>query len=281
MSSSVRRGLVVVRGAGDLATGTILRLLRSGFRVIALEIPTPLAIRRTVALCEAVYRGEASVEGQRAALVQTAEDALSEALAPGGQKTIPILVDPTLSALNALAPEILVDAIIAKRNLGTKRQLAEIVIALGPGFSAPRDAHAVIETMRGHYLGRVIEQGECAANTGVPGEIGGKSAERVVHLPRGGTLEALAHIGDLVRAGDPLFKMISDPKDEEGTIVSSPLTGVLRGLIHPGIRLPAGIKVADVDPRGERNHCFSVSDKALAIAGGVLEAILAQGGRPL
>jgi selenium-dependent molybdenum hydroxylase system protein, YqeB family len=270
-------GLVVVRGAGDLATGTIARLLRSGFAVIALEAEKPTAIRRTVALSEAVYEGEAQVAGIVGLKVASTDEALRIAREGGGR--VPILVDPDGLVIEALEPMALVDAIIAKRNLGTRRSMARIVVALGPGFEAPADAHAVVETNRGHDLGRVIYEGAAEPNTGTPGIIGGRGAERVVHAPAAGLIETLCEIGDAVRAGQQIAA-IRDAETGTRTIVESPLDGTLRGLIRPGLSVPAGLKIADVDPRGVRAHCYSVSDKARAIAGGVLEAILALGGRP-
>jgi xanthine dehydrogenase accessory factor len=268
-------GLVVVRGAGDLATGVIVRLLRSGFRVAALETAEPTAIRRTVAFSEAVYEGEARVEGIVARRVATA----GEALELSSEGMVPILVDPDCRHLAELAPMALIDAVIAKRNLGTKKTMAPIVVALGPGFEAPRDAHAVVETNRGHYLGRVIREGSAEPDTGVPGVIGGRGAERVVHAPAAGLVEALRDIGDAVSAGEPILAL-GAPGSGERTIVYSPLDGILRGLIRPGLAVRVGLKIADIDPRGEREHCFSVSDKARAVAGGVLEALLSLGGRP-
>ncbi len=268
-------GLIVVRGAGDMATGSIVRLSRAGFRVLALETPLPTAIRRTVAFSEAIYEGAASVEGLKAARASTVSEAL-ELLDSG---IIPILVDPEARCLPELSPSALVDAILAKRNHGTRTGMAPVVVALGPGFSAPRDAQAVIETNRGHDLGRVILEGEAEPDTGVPGIIGGKGAERVIHAPVAGIVEALRGIGDIVAPGDPILAIV-----EEGSgnrrIVASPLGGVLRGLIRPSLHVPAGMKIADVDPRGDRAHCFSISDKARAVAGGVLEAVLAFGARP-
>jgi len=273
--SVVRKNLVLVRGAGDIATGTILRIARSGFSVIALETEKPTAIRRTVAFSEAVYEGEATVEG----LVARRAESLAEALESAAAGIVPILVDPSGASIAALAPMALVDAIIAKRNLGTSSSMAGIVVALGPGFVAPRDAHAVVETNRGHDLGRVILEGSAEPDTGTPGVIGGKGAERVVHAPAAGFVKGLRAIGDLVKAGEPILAIV-DPQSGGITLVASPLDGVLRGLIRPGLRVPAGLKIADVDPRGERGHCYSVSDKARAVSGGVLEAILSLGGRP-
>ncbi len=256
--------LVVVRGAGDLATGVILRLVRAGFRVVALETAHPSAIRRTVSFSEAMYDGSARVEG----LCALRCDALPERWAPGDP--VAVLEDPRGDLLTRLRPAALVDAIIAKRNLGTFLEMAPVVVALGPGFTAGVDAHAVVETNRGHDLGRVLLSGSAEANTGVPGLIAGHGSERVIHAPRAGRVEALCAIGDTVAAGDPVLAIGGEP-------VPSAIGGVVRGLIRPGFEARAGLKVADVDPRCVREHCFSVSDKARAIAGGVLEALLMLG----
>lgn len=264
--------LVVVRGAGDLATGVILRLARSGFRVVALESPRPTAIRRTVAFSEAVFDGTAEVEGLRARRAEGPAE-IRAALAEG---LVPVAVDPEAALVPVLRPAALVDAILAKRNLGTRVGQAPAVIALGPGFEAGRDADAVVETARGHDLGRVILEGSAAPNTGLPGEVGGKSAERVVRAPAAGELIGLRSIGDEVRAGEPLL-MIEAPSGR--ITVPSPLDGVLRGLIRPGIPVSEGDKIADVDPRGRPEYCRTVSDKARAVAGGVLEALLYLRGR--
>ncbi|HRY79635.1 MAG TPA: selenium-dependent molybdenum cofactor biosynthesis protein YqeB [Spirochaetia bacterium] len=264
--------LVVVRGAGDLATGVILRLVRSGFRVVALESPRPTAIRRTVAFSEAVYDGSAEVEGLRARRAE----GLAEVRAALAEGVVPVVVDPEAALVPALRPAVLVDAILAKRNLGTRVGQAPAVIALGPGFEAGRDADAVVETARGHDLGRVILSGSAAPNTGVPGEVGGKSAERVVRAPVAGEVIAVRSIGDPVRAGEPLL-LIETPSGRVS--VPSPLDGTLRGLIRPGIEAAEGEKIADVDPRGRPEYCRTVSDKARAVAGGVLEALLYLRGR--
>ena len=263
---------VLVRGAGDLATGTILRLSRSGFLVAALEIDRPTAIRRTVALSEAVYEGAASVEGVSARLVADPRELLG-LLAPG---LVPVLADPDCSSLAALRPLALVDAIVAKRNLGTAIGMAPIVVALGPGFSAGVDAHAVVETNRGHDLGRVLWEGSAEADTGVPGSIGGYASERVLRAQVAGMAHALRAIGDAVRAGDAVVEI----EGEERRVVASRVDGVVRGVIRDGFEAWAGLKIADVDPRARRENCFTVSDKARAIGGGVLEAILSLGGRP-
>ncbi len=256
--------LVVVRGAGDLATGCILRLVRAGFRVVALEVAAPSAIRRTVSLAEAMYEGSACVEG----LAARRCDTLPATWASGDP--VPILQDPDGQSLSRLRPVALVDAILAKRNLGTRLDMAPVVVALGPGFEAGRDAHAVVETNRGHDLGRVLLSGCAEPNTGVPGLIAGRGGERVLHAPVAGPVEPCCAIGDRVRAGDPILSI-------QGVTVCSAIDGVVRGLIRPGFVAKAGLKVADVDPRGEVAHCYTVSDKARAIAGGVLEAILMLG----
>ncbi len=253
--------LVVVRGAGDLATGCIVRLVRSGFRVVALELPSPSAIRRAVSLSEAVYDGAAEVEGIRA----VRHDELPSSW---GKWEVPVLVDPGASLLPRLSPLAVVDAIVAKRNLGTRIGLAPVVVALGPGFTAGRDAHAVVETNRGHDLGRVLLTGSAQPDTSVPGLVGGRAGERVLRSPAAGAVAPLREIGDLVSAGDPVLSV-------GGVEVRTAISGVVRGLIRPGYAASPGLKVADVDPRGSRESCFTVSDKARAVAGGVLEAILA------
>jgi xanthine dehydrogenase accessory factor len=261
--------LVVVRGAGDLATGCIVRLMRAGFHVIALETERPTAIRRTVSLCEAVYEGSTRVEDVEARLAGSPD----EALALAGDRLVPLLVDPDGSTIERLRPAALVDAIIAKRNLGTRRGLAPVVVALGPGFVAGVDADAVIETNRGHDLGRVILEGSAAADTAVPGEIGGAAAERVVRSPAQGRFVALCDIGDSVAVGRPIAAVEGAERAE----IRSALGGVVRGMLHPGLDVTPGFKVADVDPRGRRQNCFTVSDKSRAIGGAVLEAILMLG----
>jgi xanthine dehydrogenase accessory factor len=257
--------LVCIRGGGDLASGIASRLVRAGFPVAILELPEPLVIRRTVAFAEAVYAGEVRIEGLTGRRVEGAEEARREAQTG----RVPVLVDPAGASIGALAPAVVVDARILKANRGDLgRELAPLVIALGPGYTAGADCHAVIETMRGHRLGRVLWQGAAEPNTGVPGVIGGRTAERVLRAPAAGEVQSEAQIGDHVAAGQVVATVGGAP-------VASPFDGVLRGLLHDGVFVAAGFKIGDVDPRGVREHCFTVSDKALAVGGGVLEAILA------
>lgn len=258
------RGVVVVRGGGDLATGTILRLYQCGVRVLVLECAQPTAIRRAVAFCEAVYDGVTQVEGVTCRRIDTPE----QAKAVWVEGEIPLLVDETGACLAQVRPVALVDAILAKRNLGTTRDMAPITVALGPGFVAGEDVDAVVETMRGHRLGRVLYTGAAQPNTGVPGKIGGYDKERVIHAPADGGLVPCTAIGDVVQAGQTLAMLGDVP-------VPATIDGVLRGLIRAGYPVTKGLKIADIDPRlGERENCTTVSDKARAIAGGVLEALL-------
>ena len=230
--------LVIIRGGGDIATGIALRLYRSGMAVVICETPAPTSIRRTVCFSEAVRQGTAEVEGVAARLTDLEG-------VPGllGQGIIPVLADPAGDCISPLSPDVVVDAILAKRNLGTHMELAPIVVAAGPGFTAGVDCHAVVETMRGHYLGRVIYDGSAQPNTNIPGLIGGYAGERVLRAP-----------GDVPMA--------------------CTIGGTLRGLLADGIAVTRGFKCGDVDPRCSPAHCLCASDKALAIGGGVLEAIL-------
>jgi len=262
--------LILLRGGGDLATGVAYRLHKAGFPVIVLELPDPLVVRRRVALATAVLEGEITIEDLRAVRVDSPDEALL--LAPTG--AIPVLVAPNLpvillhsSLVTRHSSPILVDARMAKRNPDTTIDQAPLVIALGPGYTAGVDCHAVIETNRGHRLGRVIWDGPAEANTGTPGVVAGKGAERVLRAPRAGVVQWRKEIGDRVRQGEVLGDVAGQP-------VAAPFDGVARGLIAPGTSVPAGIKIGDIDPRGEVAACFTISEKALAIGGGVLEAIL-------
>lgn len=240
------------------------RLWRAGFPVALTELTRPLAIRRTAVFAEAAYAGTTTVEGIEARRIERAAD-VEVAWRAGA---IPVLVDATPEMVAALRPAVLVDGIMAKRNTGTTITDAPLVIALGPGFVAGRDVHAVIETARGHFLGRALWAGAALENTGVPGEVGGRSQERVVYPPCAGLFRAAATIGAQVREGDVLGWV-------DGVPVPAPTSGVLRGLLHDGLPVTPDLKIGDVDPRGVVEHCFTVSDKALAIGGGVLEAVMA------
>jgi len=254
---------VVVKGGGDLGTGVAWRLHRCGFRVLVTETERPTVIRRAVAFASAVYEGAVEVDGVTARLV---EDGAGLAAAwEAGE--VGVVVDPEAAVIERLRPDALVDAILAKRNLGTRITDAPVVVALGPGFTAGMDCHAVVETNRGHDLGRVILAGSAEPNTGVPGSVGGESARRVLRAPVEGIFRAARAIGELVRIGDVAAYVDDTP-------LHSQLDGVVRGLLHDGLQVHAGMKVGDVDPRGVVSHCFSISDKALAIGGGVVEAIL-------
>ena len=260
--------LIIVRGGGDIATGTIYRLYQCGFQVLVLEIPNPSAIRRNVAFSEAVYQGEQKVEDVTCFLAENLEDAVSMLM----EGKLVMLVDPDGESIRKLKPMAVVDGILAKKNLGTNRSMADITVALGPGFEAGKDVDAVIETMRGHSLGRVIYQGKAMKNTGVPGVIGGYAKERVIHSPAGGKLKNVKKITDLVKQGDIIATIETD---EESIPVRATIDGLLRGLIRDGYPVIKGFKIADIDPRiDEYENCFTISDKARCIAGGVLEAIL-------
>lgn len=259
--------LIVVRGGGDLATGTIHRLWSAGFRVLVLETERPAAIRRQVSLCEAVYEGSATVEGLTALRIDRPEEA-EKVWAEG---KVPVLVDPEGKCLEKFRPAVLVDAIIAKKNLGTHRDMAPCTIALGPGFTAGVDVDVVIETSRGHNLGRVITSGTAKPNTGRPGNIGGYTVERVIHAPAEGVMRNIHVIGDLVEAGEDIARIETKMRD---VMVKATIPGIIRGLIRDGFPVTEGFKIADIDPRAEElANCFTISDKARCIAGSVLEQV--------
>ena len=261
--------LIIVRGAGDISTGTIHRLFRAGFPVLALEAERPSAIRRWVAFSEAVYDGAAAVEGVTAVRIGSVEE-VGRALSEG---RVPLLVDPAGESIRGLRPAAVVDAILAKRNLGTTLDMAPLTIALGPGFAAGKDVRYVIETMRGHDLGRVIAAGSAAPNTGVPGLIGGYGAERVIHAPAAGVFRMRRDIGSVVEAGEIIGIVASGPTEIP---VRTQIAGLLRGVLRDGYAVTAGFKLADVDPRLEQlKNCATISDKARCIAGSVLELVCA------
>lgn len=274
-----KKDLIVVRGAGDLATGTIHRLKKAGFRPLVLEAEHPAAIRRQVALSEAVYAGSARVEDVEAVRMdvdlaekKNRKELLEQEMERIWKKDgVPVLVDPAGLSIAALRPAVVVDAILAKKNLGTTKEMAPLVIALGPGFTAGEDVDVVIETKRGHNLGRVIRSGSAVPNTGIPGIIGGYGKERVMHAQAEGILRNAASIGDIVEAR----AVIAEIETENGTVpVEASLSGLLRGLIRDGYPVTKGFKIADIDPRKEElQNCFTISDKARCIAGSVLEVI--------
>lgn len=265
-----RDDVILVRGGGDLATGTIHRLWSAGLKVLVLEAEHPAAIRRQVSVSEAVYEGGAVVEGMRAALVKT----LDEAVVVWHRGDVPVMVDPKGELIPQVQPAALVDAILAKKNLGTTRDMAPLTIALGPGFTAGVDVDFVVETKRGHRLGRIIREGAAIPNTGVPGVIGGYGAERVIHAEKTGIFRNVCAIGDLVSAGETIAEI--ETPDGIRTPVTTRIAGILRGLLRDGYPVTPGFKVADVDPRREElENCFLISDKARCIAGSVLELIAA------
>ena len=268
--------LIIVRGAGDLATGTIHRLKKSGFRLLVLETDHPAAIRRQVALSEAVYSKSACVEGVEAVRVEDEKQMLDA----WKNEKVPVLVDPKGESIASMQPKVVVDAILAKRNLGTNKNMAPLTIALGPGFIAGVDVDVVIETKRGHNLGRVIREGSAYPNIGIPGVIGGYGAERVIHAPADGILKNKSKIGDIVEKGQVIAVIEASDKENEKTAdikkieVTATIDGLLRGLIRDNYPVTKGFKIADIDPRKEElANCFTISDKARCIAGSVLEVI--------
>lgn len=261
---SINESLVIVRGGGDIATGVIQKLFRAGFKVLVLEVKNPSAIRREVAFCDAVYEGLKEIEGVTA--THCLVDSDIEYCWKNNQ--IPVFVDPTGNKIKELKPLAVVDAILAKKNCGTTKDMAPIVIGLGPGFCAGEDVDIVIETMRGHRLGALITEGKAMENTGTPGVINGFGKERVVYSPCAGKVQIVKGIGDIVKAGEVIALV-------DGTEVLAPIQGVVRGMIRDGYEVPNSFKMADIDPREEeKENCFTISDKARAIGGAVLEAVL-------
>ena len=254
--------LIWIRGAGDLASGVAYRLYQSGFSIVMSDLPVPTSIRRTVCFSEAIIRGETTLEGITAAFAKDAASA-GQILARG---QIAVLADPEGTEARQLQPVAIVDAILAKRNLGTRISDAAIVVGVGPGFTAGEDCHAVVETMRGHTLGRVYYRGSALPDTGIPGNIGGFTLERLLRAPCDGVFRGVKRIGDVVTAGDVCAYVDDQP-------ILTRIPGVLRGLLPDGISVYEGMKSGDVDPRCEISHCYLISDKALSIGGGALEAI--------
>ena len=254
---------VMIKGAGDIASGIALRLWRAGINVVMTDLPKPSSIRRTVCFSEAVYRGETKVEEVRARLAADAADALRLL----EENILPVIVDPKAESAKELHPDVIVDAILAKENLGTAITDAPGVVGVGPGFTAGTDCHAVVETMRGHTLGRVIYSGSALPNTNIPGLIGGFAGERVLRAPCDGIFTAVHRIGDTVEEGETIGFV-------EGQPMKCTISGVLRGVLDDGVPVKKGMKSGDVDPRCKPEYCTTISDKALAVGGGVVEAVL-------
>ena len=261
-ADGIFNNLIIIRGAGDLATAVAIRLHNSGFRVVCLEVAKPTVIRRTVSFAQAVFEGQACVEGVHARLVSI--DDIDKTFS---EDVVPVLIDPAGDAIRILHPAVLIDAIIAKRNLGTTRNMAPFTVALGPGFVAGVDVDCVVETARGHNLARLIYSGSAAPNTGIPGNIEGFTSERVIHSPCSGTFRSVKNIGDIVAKGDVIAEVGGMP-------VRATIDGMIRGLLHDGLDVPEHFKIADIDPRGSRADYLTCSDKARALGGAVLEAVM-------
>ena len=301
--SHKKRGLIICRGGGDLATGIVHRLHRSGFHVLILETGHPAAIRRQVSFSEAVYDKTTTVEGVTAQLIgpvhalngngdRDKNALVSEIDAAFSRGNIPLLIDQRGDSIRLLKPDVVIDAIIAKKNLGTTIDMAPLVIGIGPGFTAGIDVDLVIESMRGHHLARIITDGSALADTGVPGNIGGYTKERVIHAQAAGVIENIRQIGDIVAQGDEIARIYTDDDRRAGAkaaqmdravtenrgyvSVCATIPGIIRGLIRDGYQVTRGFKIADIDPReGELKNCFTISDKSRSIGGSVLEAVCA------
>jgi xanthine dehydrogenase accessory factor len=263
MNKKLNDLVILVRGAGEMATGVAHRLASCRFKVCMTEVSNPQAVRREVAFSEVIFDSEKEVEGVIAKRVES-QDQIPEVWKEG---KIPILIDPEAKVKEFIKPDVFIDATLAKRNLDTKISDAPLVVGLGPGFHAGRDVHLVIETNRGHNLGRIIANGEAEPNTGIPGSIAGYTEERVIRAPKDGSFNALKKIGDGVRANEKVG-MIGNVE------VRSRIAGVIRGLLRDGNEVWKGMKLGDVDPRGIKAHCHTISDKARTISGGALQAIL-------
>jgi xanthine dehydrogenase accessory factor len=255
--------VILVRGAGEIATGVAHRLVSCHFKVCMTETVNPQAVRREVAFSEAIFDHEKEVEGITAKRIESPHH-IFQVWKDG---KIPVLIDPEAKVKDFLKPDVVIDATLVKKNVGTKITDAVLVIGLGPGFHAGRDVHLVIETNRGHDLGRILTSGEAEPNTGIPGSIAGYTEERVIRAPTSGSFKALKEIGDGVRANERVGMVGNEA-------VHSRIAGVLRGLLRDGTEVWKGMKLGDVDPRGNKAHCYTVSDKARTISGGVLQAVL-------
>lgn len=255
---------VLIKGAGDLATGIGWRLKKAGYTVLMTETEVPTTVRRMVAFSRAVYKKTTEVEGVCACRCRT----LKEAETAIKEGKIPVIVDETAAIRKVWKPDVLVDAILAKRNLRTGMWDADFVIGVGPGFTAGEDCHAVVETKRGHYLGRVIWKGSAIPNTGVPGDVGGYTTERIIRAEAAGLFEPVARIGNMVEKGQVVAR-------SGGVDILAQISGIVRGMLQAGVPVTPGMKCGDIDARAEKEHCYTISDKARAVGGGVLEAIAA------
>lgn len=255
--------IVLIKGAGDLATGIAYRLKKSGFDIVMTEIDNPTTVRRTVAFSQAIFDNEIEIEGIKGIKVNNINEIHKEIK----KGNIPIIIDKEANIIKKLKPKVVVDAIIAKKNLRTSINDAPIVIGVGPGFEAKKDCHLVIETKRGHYLGKVIEEGSAIPNTGIPGNIGGYTKERIIRASSNGKIKPVVKIGDYVKKGEVIAYI-------DGVEVVAEIDGIVRGMLQEGIEVFKGMKSGDIDPRCEKDHCFTISDKARSIGGGVLEAIM-------
>jgi xanthine dehydrogenase accessory factor len=257
--------IVIVRGGGDIATGVAARLHRAGFAVVVTEIAVPLAVRRLVAFAEAIYAGKTSVEEIKARRV---EDAGAAKLALS-EKVVPVIVDPPAEIRHTLPPLALIDGRMVKRPSDLSLDAVPMIIGLGPGFMAGMDCHAVVETNRGHHMGRVFWEGSAQDDTGIPEKVAGHDVDRVLRAPASGRFEGMRPLASVVAKGTAVGKV-------GGVPVHAPFTGTLRGLLHDGLHIDAGAKVGDLDPRCDPTYCYQISDKSLAVGGGVLEALLSQ-----
>ena len=260
----LRELIIAIKGAGEMASAVAWRLYMANLRkIIMLESDFPLAVRREVSFCEAVHDGNKTVEGVEAVKVK----GFKETRQAWKRGKIAVAADPHWRLLESVHPDLVVDAILAKRNLGTRMQEAELVVGLGPGFSAGVDVHLVVETNRGHNLGRIITDGSAEPDTGIPGTIGGFSEERVLRATTDGKFTARRSIGDPVKA-EEIVGFVNEAE------IRAKIAGVIRGLIRSGTPVTSGLKIGDVDPRGQERNCYTISDKARAIGGSVLEAVL-------
>ena len=254
---------IVIKGAGEMASGIAHRLFMANITQICMtEIGRPLAVRRRVAFCEAVYEGSMEVEGVTAELVRDT----AEVEQAWSRRHIALIVDPEWKIIRRLKPDVVIDAIMAKRTTGTRKDEAPLVIGVGPGFAAPRNVHVVIESNRGHDLGRAIYEGEAEAHTGMPGLTSGYARERVLRSPCAGIVRNVKAIGEVVKKGD-IVTYVNE------TSVAAAIDGIVRGLIRE-IHVRDNEKIGDIEPRGNASYCWTISEKARAIAGGVLEAIM-------